>query len=63
MERNYYIRDHIAAFKNALDSIKLTKIKGHYLYVENYMYMHSLNNYDTFKNIDTRENIRVEIKT
>ena len=55
--------DPLQAFNDALNSYHLTKIKGHYLYVEDWMYLYT-DNYkkvDIFKKIDTRECISVPL--
>ncbi len=55
----YTFRDPQQAFSDAIALGALTTLEGCYTYAGNFMYMHTENGMDTFKNIHTRRSYTV----
>lgn len=59
---NIIIRDAKIAFDNALDKNEMNHNEDSELFVGKFMYMYSDNNYDYFKNKDTRYYLKIKMK-
>ena len=59
MTGTYVTRDSDTAFQDAIDKAYLSEIPDSVLYAGRYMYMYSDDTCDYFKNIDSRQYLKV----
>ena len=59
MANTFTTRDSDTAFQDAIDKAHLSEIPGSIFYAGKFMYMYSSEMHDYFKNIDSRQYLKV----